>query len=352
MLYMGITRRKDGRAMKTFVIDGCSKSFYSSEKSDKKAENDIMRQMLEYKGKLEIGKTVSEVAEEWEEWHEERVEASTHRRYKPCTKRVSDWFSDVPIKNVTVMEANRFLETFAQLYPMKKTVKQQKTVCNQIWKYAILKGYVEANNVWQFVPLPKGLGESERLPPSDEILKKVFHTVPKSITPGLLFINILLFSGIRRGEILGLKYSDIKHDEELIYISRQVVHEGNKPVIKDYLKTKAGERKVILTKRLSEIIPKKKSGFIFSTADGKPFTQSQFKKFWKDSIKELSIDENVTPHQFRHAYTSMLHDLGVDEKDAQALLGHADVHTTKQIYMHVSKRSFANAANKLNAYEL
>ncbi len=349
---MGVTRRKDGRAVKTFVIDGVSKSFYSREKNDQKAERDIQRQMLEYKGQVEKGKTVAEVADEWESWHMERVEESTSHRYKACVRRVKEWFEGQYIKEVTVMDANRFIQHFALLYPMKKTVKQQKTVCNQIWKFAILNGYIEANNIWQFVPIPQGLGQNERIPPSDTVLKKVFRTNPKEVTKGILFVNILLSTGIRRGEILGLDYSDIDRVTNFININRQVTHISNAPIVKTYLKTKAGERGVILAERLAEIIPRKKKGFIFCNDDGSPLTQSQFERFWINTMKELDIDEHVTPHQFRHAYASILHETGVDEKDAQVLLGHADVHTTKQTYMHVTKRSLENAAKKINSYKM
>lgn len=349
---MGVTRRKDGRAVKTFVIDGASKSFYSREKSDQKAEKDIMRQLLAYQGMVERGKTVTEVADEWDEWHAEKVEESTTHRYKACIRRVKEWFDGKYIKDITVMEANRALESFALLYPTKKTVKQQKSVCKQIWDYAILKGYLDANNIWHYVPLPKGLEETKRMPPSDFTLEKVFYPKVKEVTKGILFVNILLFTGIRRGEILGLDYADIDRATSSININRQVTHIGNAPIVKTYLKTKAGERGVILAKRLADIIPRKKKGFIFCNDDGSPLTQSQFETLWDNALKELGIEEHVTPHQFRHAYTSMLHEIGVDEKDAQVLLGHADVHTTKQIYMHVSKRSLDKVAEKINAYEL
>ena len=349
---MGVTRRKDGRAVKSFVIDGISKSFYSREKSDQKAEKDIMRQLIAYKGAVERGKTVKEVADEWEEWHSEKVEESTTHRYKACVRRTKEWFEGKYIKDITVMEANRCIERFALLYPMKKTVKQQKSVCKQIWDYAILKGYIDANNIWQYVQLPKGLGETKREPPTDRTLKKVYYPHTKEVTKGILFVNILLDTGIRRGEILGLDYSDIDRVTFFININRQVTHISNAPIVKPYLKTKAGERGVILTKKLEEIIPKKKKGFIFCNDDGSPLTQKQFESLWKGAMRELGIDEHVTPHQFRHAYSSMLHEMGVDEKDAQVLLGHADVHTTKQIYMHVSKRRLESVAEKINAYRI
>ena len=161
-----------------------------------------------------------------------------------------------------------------------------------------------------------------------------------------------MFTGIRRGEILGLDYSDIDRDTSFINVNRQVTHISNAPIVKPYLKTRAGERGVILAKKLEEIIPKKKKGFIFCNDDGSPLTQKQFEALWKDAMRELGIEESVTPHQFRHAYASMLHESGVDEKDAQVLLGHADVHTTKQIYMHVSKRRLESVAEKINSYRI
>lgn len=349
---MGVTRRKDGRAVKSFIIDGVPKYFYSKEKSDAKAEKDIMRQLLAYQGEIERGKTVKEVAEEWEEWHSKRVEESTTHRYKACVRRVIEWFEGKHIKDITVIEANRCIERFALLYPMKKTVKQQKSVCKQIWDFAIVRGYIDANNIWQYVQLPKGLGETKRQPPSAVTLKKVFDTPTREVTKGMLFVNILLFTGIRRGEILGLDYSDIDRDTSFINVNRQVTHISNAPIVKPYLKTRAGERGVILAKKLEEIIPKKKKGFIFCNDDGSPLTQKQFEALWKDAMRELGIEETVTPHQFRHAYASMLHESGVDEKDAQVLLGHADVHTTKQIYMHVSKRRLESVAEKINSYRI
>ena len=59
--------------------------------------------------------------------------------------------------------------------------------------------------------------------------------------------------------------------------------------------------------------------------------------------------ENITPHMLRHAYATILYDVGVDIKTAQRYLGHADVQTTLKIYTHLSETKQAQSLNALNA---
>ena len=58
----------------------------------------------------------------------------------------------------------------------------------------------------------------------------------------------------------------------------------------------------------------------------------------------------MTPHIVRHGYATMLHDAGIDAKDAQELLGHAQVSTTLDTYTHITKKRRTEVAEKLNKY--
>lgn len=340
-----LTRRKDGRAVKKVTINGKPHYFYSSEPTDKKAEKDILQQIIHTKEQVDKGKTVEEIVDEWEEWHEKRVEWSTHKRYKPCAERLRQYFKGEYIKSITISQAERFINEFALKYPVQKTVKNQKTVANQVWKYAILKEYIEANNIWQYVPLPKGLKKPVRELPADEDIK----AIQNSDSQEDLYTYFLLYTGLRRGEILALKYSDIDFENKLIHVTEQLVHENNKPVIKPP-KTDAGIRDVILLERLAKKLPDKKSDKYIFGKNGEPITQSQYNKMWKGIKNKIGI--SCTPHQLRHAYTTFLHEAGIDVKDAQVLLGHSDISITQNIYTHIrSTRTKANA-DILNNFDL
>ena len=58
----------------------------------------------------------------------------------------------------------------------------------------------------------------------------------------------------------------------------------------------------------------------------------------------------MTAHQLRHGYATILHDAGIDVKDAQYLLGHSSVSMTQDIYTHIRQSRIVEAGKKLNDY--
>ena len=63
----------------------------------------------------------------------------------------------------------------------------------------------------------------------------------------------------------------------------------------------------------------------------------------------MATGVNATPHQLRHAYATILFDAGLDDKDAQELLGHANISTTRDIYTHITQKRREKTAAILNA---
>lgn len=69
---------------------------------------------------------------------------------------------------------------------------------------------------------------------------------------------------------------------------------------------------------------------------------------WEAYVKATGL--TITPHQLRHAYAGVLFEAGLDAKDAQELMGHANISVTRDIYTQISKTHKIKAQEKLNAF--
>ena len=232
-----------------------------------------------------------------------------------------------------------------------------------------------------------GKPQKDREPLSDEQVKKLLSAIEG--LPPFLFVMIGLYTGLRREEILGLKWDCVYLDAPTPYLSvRRAWHiEHNRPVITDELKTNAAKRDIpiptILIGCLKEAKANSKSDFVIANRDGDPLSGEQFQRVWKyivtRSTKErtytryvngekivhtvtpklgekaahngkvvYSLDFQVTPHQLRHTYiTNLIHN-SVDPKTVQYLAGHENSKITMDIYAKVKYNKPEQLASVVN----
>lgn len=337
-------KRKDGRYLKVVTINGKRLYFYSSENTEKKAEKDIQRQILEYSKKEERGKLFSEIADEWEENHYSKLEYNTIRRYKTLLSHAKDDFKDRYIKEIYPIDIERHIEYFAMKNYATKTIKDQLSVVRLVFKYAYLKGYI-SNDPTRYITPPKGKASTPREALTDneiEIVKNSIHC-----TFGL-FAYFLMYTGLRKGEALALQYKDIDFENKEIHITKSVYHVSNVPHIKS-TKTENGIRTVVLLDLLDDKLSRGKSNdYIFSVDGSRPLAYSAFQRRWNKYCKETDLC--ITAHQLRHTYATILFEAGIDVKDTQHLMGHSDISVTRNIYTHIRSSRLKETAQKLNTY--
>lgn len=338
---MGLTRRKDGRWCKTKTINGERIFFYSTEPTERKAIKDIENQMIEYNGKIQRGKLFKDVATEWEREHYEKIAHQTMHRYVSLTAKIKDSFGSKYIKQITVDDINKFLSELVYLKYSTKTIKDEVSVLKMIFKYADSKCYI-SSNVTQFISPPKGEPKKERTALADDEIKIIDNNIDKEF--GLL-AYFILYSGLRKGEALALTYGDIDMENNIIHVTKSVEHINNTPHIKT-TKTKAGIRSVPLLDKLKSVLPKGESDEIIFNQNGEYMTASYFHKHWKKYKEQTGLD--VTAHQLRHTFTTLLFEWDIDEKDSQEILGHSDISTTRNIYTHIRKNRMTDTLNKIN----
>ena len=327
-----MTRRKDGLWQEVLIINGKKKYFYGKTKAD------VLHKLQQYREKQERGELFSSIAEEWREQHYNNIVPSTARGYEASFKRAIQEFDGVPIKEISARDVDVFLRTLAIRKYGKKVVSTQKNVLNMIFNFAIMRGDISANPC-AAVQLPTGLHSKRRELPSERDIEIVQRSE-------WLFPFFLLYTGCRRGEALAVTYEDIDRENGIIHINKAVGYKDNKPYIKP-TKTEAGRRDVILLDKLAERLPRGK-GLIFPNKNGELFRDSQIRRAWAAWQKENGTD--VTAHQLRHGYATILFDAGLEPKDAQYLLGHTTISMTQDIYTHIRQTRQKGSAKKLNDY--
>ena len=331
-------KRADGRYLKQIRINGKVKSFYG------KTIAELNRKILEFEDAQINGRKFSVVADEWLNEYLKEIPYTTFKKCGQAAYNYAlEWFGDMIIMDITSHDIAIYMKGLAVKGYYQKTVATYKSIVNQICNHALISGEIKVNPCSD-VPLPKHLPKGQRTLPDTDTIKVV-----DTLHSGFGFLAyFLLYSGLRKSEALALDYEDIDRENKRIRVNKRIVYEGNNPVVQGGNKTESGTREVILLDRLAKYLPDKKKGHIFANEDGSYLTQKQLRCRWEKIQKENNI--KLTAHQLRHAYATMLFEAGVDEKDAQELMGHSDITLTRQIYTHIRSKRKDETAAKLNSF--
>lgn len=153
-----------------------------------------------------------------------------------------------------------------------------------------------------------------------------------------LIVMMLYSSGLRLSELLNLKVGDIEVNEKIGWVRSG---KGSK------------DRLFLLSEKLIEelkeyIQNKKESDYMFSGRNER-MSSRNVQKIIKKIAKNAGIEKNVHPHTLRHTLGTHLLEDGVNIRNIQELLGHANISTT-QIYTHVSTEELKKIKNPLDSF--
>ena len=288
--------------------------------------------------------TFSEIALEWNEHHEAEISYNTWSSYQAPLNNLIEEFGDLLIKEITARDIQCFLDEMYQSGYAKQTINLRKITADLIFKYAIVEKGLSINNPVVNTKVNNNAKKQLRELPDDFIIEKVKDSVDK---PFGLFAYLILFTGLRKSEAAALDYEDIDFANDIINVNKSIYYKNSKPFVKSP-KTESGKRKLVLLSPLKNVLPTNKKGHIFANTNGEYLTRSQFTKSWYNYLNELDIE--LTIHQLRHAYATILYDAGVDVKTASSMLGHSKVETTLNIYTHIKKSKVTSAADKIEQY--
>lgn len=243
-----------------------------------------------------------------------------------------------------------------------------------IFRHAMDMGLMKANPT-ENVQLPKRQEKVEDLENQEEVYKflekeelatflKLSHTDGLEMDP--LVFTTLAYTGLRIGELLALKWSDLDLDQNKLRVTKTLYNPNNNYKNFQLLtpKTKGSIRTVKIDEMLVSMFKKHKlkqmeqkmknrdiyedEGFIFARGDGKPQLRKVFEVRLQRLLKKAGIEKNITPHSFRHTHTSLLIEAGVGIKEIQQRLGHSDINTTMNIYAHMTANMEEKASQQFS----
>ena len=151
-----------------------------------------------------------------------------------------------------------------------------------------------------------------------------------------LDIVIYLNTGIRRSELLGLKWSDIDFDACTLHIQRAVVQTKGQIVI-DRPKSATSDRIIPFSENFRDYLLKFQTDNEYVIGNNSIESPSTYAKSFSNFMKKMNGDTGIpilTPHELRHTYGTLKREAGVDIYTIQKVMGHADISITASIYVH------------------
>ena len=162
--------------------------------------------------------------------------------------------------------------------------------------------------------------------------------------------HLFLITGARRGEILGIKWTDCDFERNTIHIARNVQYSKERGVYIDTTKTKTSDRLVSVPAETMQLLRQYKAwqsgermrlgayyeseDFLFTQENGHPMHPDSVTDWMAKFAKRHDLP-HINPHAFRHTMASVLYFRGADSVSISKRLGHAQVSTTANIYAHV-----------------
>ena len=234
------------------------------------------------------------------------------------------------------------------------TVNMIRTVLKLVLQYARDNKYINDNPV---LAVPRTRSKPRAVTAfTVQEQRLIEKAVCESGDARLLGIKICLYMGLRLGELLALKWSDIDLRGGMMYISKtvyQVKNENGWETVIDRPKSDASVRYIpiptMLLKELRTVYRGRKSEHIICDKNGNAVKIRTYQEMFKRLLRENGIRE-LNFHALRHTFATRALETKMDIKTLSEILGHESVAVTIKIYCHSLMSTKRKAINQLNKY--
>lgn len=390
------TARKKGRGYEIRVscgIDingkklGKSKTWIPDEgMTQKQIEKELARQKVLFEEEVKNGICPDnkirfvDFSKRWmDEYAKVNLTIKTYARYEIYLKRINQGIGHLKLKDITPLQLNAFYRSLeadgvnqrkrydengnlinnGKLAP--KTILDHHRVISKILATAVKWGLLEKNVAMRADPPKVPHREISYL--NEQEVRQMLTLLEKEPIQYQTMITLLVYTGIRRGELCGLEWKDVDFENQVMHVVRSAQYIGNKTMITKEPKTKSGIRHFSLSIHACILLKKYKrwqleqklnagdrweeSDRLFTSWNGKPIHPDTVTDWFSKFIKRSGLPY-VTLHSLRHTNATLMIAEGTDVCTVSRRLGHANTATTLNIYAHALKSKDREAANTLD----
>lgn len=293
---------------------------------------------------------VKELFEEWLSAVKFKAKESTYANYRmKADKHILPEFGGLRYENLTVQMLHNFIENKLNCGLSAKYVSDIVIVFKSMAKYiSRIHGF---RNPLSDVILPK-VEKKEMNLFSDSQQKQLCEHLLKSTDNASICVLLSLYTGLRIGEICGLKWDDIDFEKSILTVRRTVqrIHTGvhGTKLIVDTPKSRSSRRAIPIPVFLMDILRKfcKFGEFYILSGNTKVTEPRTMQRKFKSLLKKAGLP-SINYHSLRHMFATNCIQLGFDVKTLSEILGHASVETTLNRYVHSSMERKTQCMNLL-----
>lgn len=299
-------------------------------------------------------KTINQITEEWKEEKKKYVKKSTYAAYQLLIQNhIKPYFGDLYEVNEEKVQQFVFDKLDAGL--SEKTIRDIIIVLKMILKFGIKNGYLEYIQIDAKFPSKQEKKDLDVLSKADQ--KKFMEHLRNNFTFKNLGIFICLSTGMRIGEICGLRWCDVDTVEGVIKVrhtlQRIYIIEGetrHTELLLDTPKTANSVRDIPMSNELLKMLKSlnkvvNENYYVISN-DIKPIEPRTYRNYYKKLCKQLDIPE-LKFHGLRHSFATRCIESKADYKTVSVLLGHSNISTTLNLYVHPNKEQKKKTIDKM-----
>lgn len=348
-----LRKRTDGRwectIMDGFQADGKRKykTFYA------KTQKEVRAKARQYQDdqvsglKLDPDLNFTNWADTWFEGHKDNVSATTQESYYYTLRTLKASLGMMKLVDMKAIHVEEFLKYLREDGKSDSYIKKCRAMLHQIMHKAEANDLIRKNPV-RFAEKMKSKHDrkQKKVFTAEEIATLMVHLPHDRMG---MSIRLLLGTGMRMQELLGLEPYHIEGDGSVIRIRQAVqlvkgtIHIGppkSRDSIRDIPVPEAFRHCALFLRNTDK-------RYIWETLPDKPCNPACFRRGFQRALSQIPNVQVLAPHSCRHTYVSQMQALGVDLPTIQSIVGHADIDMT-QHYLHVQDSIKQSAIEKFS----
>lgn len=285
---------------------------------------------------------------------------TTTEFYRHISNVVADYFSGKALQSISSTDIDKYLIFLHTKYRTKqgkpladKTIRHHYCALGFIFSFALNKEYITKNPMDK-VDCPKT--QKKKVDAfTEEQARAFFGYLDECPMDFRCMLNLLITTGMRRGELMGLQWGDIDFDDCVISVNRNVTYTPDSGIVVSTPKTECSVRQIPVMPSVAAVLMEyrngagnwKKNDFLFPK-DGNPALARDPNSITRRVKRFMKLHDlpDMSPHDLRHSCATLLLSNGADIKSVQEILGHSNASTTLNFYVKSDMKQMKAATDK------